>query len=332
MPARLTVHLPAHPARVFLLPDGRPTVVGRDRECDIVLDDDRVSRRHAVLSPSASGWSIADLASKNGLSVDGLPCTNATLEERCWLSLGGLIARFELFSGSIEEAQEDERRRFSTSIALRRRLSPEAGLGALLPQVVASMLELTNAERGFLLLADERGDLTVAARSGLSWDDLSEREFSGSLGAVESVLATGAPVVSGDARADAELGARASVLGIGIRALLCVPIHALDRRIGVMYADSRAPGAAFTELDLEILEALAAQAGLAIAVARLDGELKGLAHRIGELPGADPTARDRLAEATSRLVERSLQEAEPAAWRSRRWSVADLEPAAGARP
>ncbi len=48
-----------------------------------------------------------------------------------------------------------------------------------------------------------------------------------------------------------------------------------------MYADSRRPGSAFTELDLEILEALAEQAGLAVAVARLQGELVGLAHRMG---------------------------------------------------
>jgi GAF domain-containing protein len=78
-----------------------------------------------------------------------------------------------------------------------------------------------------------------------------------------------------------------------------------------MYADSRKPGAAFTELDLEILEALASQAGLAIAVARLDEELKGLAHRIAEAPGADPGLRARLAGEVSSVLERSLHVARP---------------------
>ncbi len=118
-------------------------------------------------------------------------------------------------------------------------------------------------------------------------------------------------MVSADARADAELGERPSILTTGIRALLCVPVHALDRLIGVLYADSRQPGAAFTELDLEILQALAAQAGLAIAVARLDSELKGLAHRIAETPGADPGARTRLALEVSTALERSLPAARP---------------------
>ena len=94
-----------------------------------------------------------------------------------------------------------------------------------------------------------------------------------------------------------------------------MPVHALDRLIGVMYADSRKPGAAFTELDLEILEALAAQAGLAIAVARLDEELKGLARRIAEAPGADAGLRARLAGEIAAVLERSLPVARPASFR-----------------
>lgn len=315
MPARLTIHFPARPARVLLLPDDRETAIGRDPECGVVVDDDRVSRRHAVLSPHGSGWSVTDLASKNGTLVGGVPVPGGArqeLPERSWLSFGGLIACCEiLHQGAVERIEEERLRRVTTSLDVRRGLDPRVGLGVLLPRVVTSMLELTNAERGFLLLAGPKGDLEVAARSGLGPEDLRAEEFGGSLGAVQRALATGSPVVCTDARSDAELGERASVVATGIRALLCVPVHALDRLIGVLYADSRKPGAAFTELDLEILEALAAQAGLAIAVARLDEELKGLAHRIVETPGADPGLRARLAGEVSGVLERSLRTARP---------------------
>jgi GAF domain/FHA domain len=311
MPARLTVHFPSRPARVYLLPDGRETVVGRDSDCDVMLDDDRVSRRHAVLSCDPSGWSIADAGSKNGTFIGGMLVESRPLREQTWISFGGLIARFETLTLPVERMEAERLRRLTTSLDLRRGLVPGMGLGELLPRVVASMLEMTNAERGFLLLASPQGDLEVAARSGLAWEDFKAKEFGGSLGAVRQVLATGSPVVSTDVRSDAELGGRASVISTGIRALLCVPVHALDRLIGVMYADSRKLGAAFTELDLEILEALAAQAGLAIAVARLDVELKGLAHRIAETPGADPDLRERLAGEVSAVLERSLQVARP---------------------
>lgn len=311
MPARLTVYFPASPARVYLLPDSRPSVVGRDPGCDVVLDDDRVSRRHAALVCQGTRWSVTDTGSKNGILIDGLPVESGALKERSWISFGGLIARFERLRESVEKPEEERLRRFSTSLEIRRGLDPGAGLAVLLPRVVVSMLELTNAERGFLLLADAEGDLEVAAHAGSSWEDFGTREFGGSLSAVQRVLATGGPVVSADARADAELGERPSILATGIRALLCVPIHALDRLIGVLYADSRQPGAVFTELDLELLQALAVQAGLAIAVARLDSELKGLAHQIAETPGADAGTRARLAREVSTVLERSLPAARP---------------------
>jgi GAF domain-containing protein len=93
-----------------------------------------------------------------------------------------------------------------------------------------------------------------------------------------------------------------------------------------MYADSRKPGAAFTELDLEILEALASQAGLAIAVARLDAELKGLASRIAETPGADPGLRSRLAGEVSAVLQRSLPVATPTSLHPERWTEALAAP------
>lgn len=322
MPARLTVHFPSRPARALLLPDGRQTVVGRDPGCDVVLDDDRISRRHAALTGNGRGWSVADLGSKNGTQVDGAPLAGQApreLADRSWISFGGLVARFEVVAGTpegIERVEEERLRRFTTSLG--RGLAPGMGVAGLLPGVVSSMLELTSAERGFLLLAGPDGDLEVAARSGLHWEDFATDEFGGSVGAVRRVLETGMPVVSADALSDAELGGRASVLATGIRALICVPVQALDRTIGVMYADSRKPGAAFTELDLEILEGLAAQAGLAIAVARLDAELKGLAHRIAEDPQADPGLRAHLAGEVSAVLERSLPR--PAARQSDRWA------------
>ncbi|HYN21015.1 MAG TPA: GAF domain-containing protein [Thermoanaerobaculia bacterium] len=325
MPARLTVHFPSGPARVVPLPDDRQTVVGRDPDCDLVLDDDRVSRRHARLVRGEDGWTVADLGSKNGTLVDGGPAAGSSLSEKSWISFGGLVARFESLTGP-DRADAERWQRFSTTLDLRRRLTPGMGLSQLLPRVVESMLELSNAERGFLLLAGPDGDLEVAARSGLSWEDFDAGDFSGSLGAVQRVLATEEPVVSADALSDAVLAARASIVSSGIRALLCVPVHALDRLIGVMYADSRKPGAVFTELDLEILQALASQAGLAIAVARLDTELKGLALRITEAPEGDPDLRMRLAGEVSAVLERSLQVVRPDTDPSARWAAALAAP------
>jgi len=318
MPARLTVHFPSRPARVLAVPDGARTVVGRDAGCDLVLEDERVSRRHAVIEASDAGdatgddWTIADLGSKNGTLVDGAPVARAPLSERSWISFGGLIARFERVAPGAETLDEERLRRFTTSLAAQRGLSPSAGLPALLERLLASAIELAGAERGFVLLAGAGGELAVAARSGLSWAELASPGFGGSVGAVERALAAGRPVASADAAADADLGAQPSVVAGGIRALLCVPVRALERTIGAVYADSREPGAAFTELDLEILTALAAQAGLAIALARLREELDGLAERLAADPAAEAALGGRLQAEIGTLWDRSLHTVRPA--------------------
>jgi hypothetical protein len=49
----------------------RGAVMGRSRECDVVLEDPNVSRRHAEVRPSGGGWIVNDLGSTNGIKVNG---------------------------------------------------------------------------------------------------------------------------------------------------------------------------------------------------------------------------------------------------------------------
>jgi hypothetical protein len=65
-------------ARALLAVGGRRLIVppaggtiGRSRECEIVLDDAGASRRHAEIRPDPAGWALRDLASTNGVRVNG---------------------------------------------------------------------------------------------------------------------------------------------------------------------------------------------------------------------------------------------------------------------
>lgn len=71
--------------RALVVAEGRRMVVpaggavlGRSRECDIVLADSNVSRRHAEIRPRGAGWVVEDLGSTNGVRVNGSPAQGPT--------------------------------------------------------------------------------------------------------------------------------------------------------------------------------------------------------------------------------------------------------------
>ena len=69
--------------------DGPTRSLGRSRECDCVIDDHNVSRRHAELRRSSSGdWQIVDLGSTNGVKVNGRRIDTSRLSPGDEVSLG----------------------------------------------------------------------------------------------------------------------------------------------------------------------------------------------------------------------------------------------------
>lgn len=294
MPGRLTVHVANLPARRLFVEEGSEYVIGRSAECDLQINHPQLSRRHARLSWQDDSWLFEDLGSKNGLVVNGRIVEQAQITDRGWVQFGDIVAHFESIS-SAERQREDElnRRRWETSLELRRQLDPAAGLERLLHQVLRSVLSLSGTERGFVMLTTDSGDLEIKSYSGVAPDDFNQQEFSGSVGAIEMALQSGDLVVSGDAMADPQLGSRPSVTLGAIRAVICIPLVILNKTTGILYADSREPGKIFTELDVEILRGLANHAGMAIAVARIRDEIAGLGQALpdvdlsGEKPGAN---------------------------------------------
>ena len=281
MLARLTVFFPMLPARTALVLGERDCIVGRDPECDIVLDDDRVSRKHARLAFTRGSWSLTDLDSMNGTSLDGSPVSDAGITGRAWIGFGGLLARFEPTTEEQERAEADRReRRWRDSLSLQRELNPVLGLPRLVERFLDSVLRTSGAARGCVLLKQADGRMDVVASRGMSSGEFGSASFSGSYGAIQRAIETLRPVTVSDARLDSFLQNRDSVAGGDIRALVCLPLSAGDRVLGVVYADSPAPGGSFTELDVDILEGIASQAGLAIALALLDREVASVAGKL----------------------------------------------------
>jgi GAF domain-containing protein len=75
---------------------------------------------------------------------------------------------------------------------------------------------------------------------------------------------------------DAYLGSRRSVIEMGIQTLACVPLRAEGSVIGLIYVDGQKRGGVFTDLDIEILEALAEHAAVVAGSLSLDRRIRQL--------------------------------------------------------
>jgi GAF domain-containing protein len=249
------------------LGDGETLEIGRDPACGLVVEDPRVSKRHARLDWTGSGWALADLGSKNGTTVNGLPAGGADLQDGDTISLGGLPARFERLTAAQAATLASERlASLQVSADMRRRLGPELEPVDLLLCFLELAREVTRTERGFVVVTDPDGKLRVEVAAGFTPEEVRHDRFRGSVGVVKQALETQGPVVIANLPADPRLGRRPSVMALGIGSVACVPLRQEQRMLGVIYVDSRRTlGPGFTGVDIEILEALADRTALVLA-------------------------------------------------------------------
>jgi len=85
-------------------------VIGRDPGCDLVLDDEAVSRRHAHLRLEPGALRVVDLDSRNGLRIDGEPCAEGPLALGSLVRIGGTMLRIARTAAeTLSSRRPDER-------------------------------------------------------------------------------------------------------------------------------------------------------------------------------------------------------------------------------
>jgi PAS domain S-box-containing protein len=149
-------------------------------------------------------------------------------------------------------------------------ISSTLDLPQVLNSVMDNVIELTDAERGYIVLRDEdTGNLEFRVARGMDRETLEQESSQVSRTIVTEVAETGKPVVTTNAQADPRFQAQESVVSYSLRSILCVPLRVRDQVIGVMYADNRIKSGLFGERERDLLTTFANQAAVAIDNARL---------------------------------------------------------------
>lgn len=281
-------------------------ILGRHPECDIVVDENSVSRHHAQVFRVGEDFFVEDMHSRNGTYVN-----EQVVFGRRRLRTGDRIRVCEVafvFEG--EQAPNDDA---SSSLAMlvddddgedtkmstimskldvssdgsgvRFSATPEAKLKALLeitkslgkslkmdqvlPQVLTSLFNIfLQADRGFIVLRDSEGNLI------LRWTKLRREQSSETIRIsrtiVKEVVTTKQAILSADAATDQRFEASESIVDFPIRSMMCAPLIDSDGNVmGVIQIDTVDQRNRFRQEDLEVLASVATQASVAIDNAKL---------------------------------------------------------------
>jgi serine phosphatase RsbU (regulator of sigma subunit) len=263
-------------------------IIGRRTSADLQVVSRDVSREHARITREADEYLLADCGSRFGTFVNG----EAVVAPRVLLHgdrirLGQTDA-VDLVFLSDDETASGLRDAGSNISSLKQMAAILNGLRALgsgrvldevLTLVLDGALEVTTADRGFVMLASDESELQFRIGRARGGRALEGSSFTTSQKIPREVFETGQSRVVSDLLEGDLAAAHGGTIATGIRHVLCVPLcvaiqgePSRSRTIGVLYLDGRDRGITRSAALISSLEAFATQAALAIEGARLYAE------------------------------------------------------------
>ncbi len=293
---RLTA--PGHPPTVYNLYK-KITSLGSGPDNDVVLPDPLVVDGFAV---HFDGQTYTVLAPKKAeFVVNGKKRGKHKLSHDDRLVLGSCELKFAMIDEAPpleEEAAETiaELDAYTKLFEFSERLIHQRDLGELLEALMDAVIEITNADKGFLVLLE--GDtIDVKVARNLNRENIADAVSQLSDSIIAKVVRSRKPVIVSDAMRDDEFSAAKSVMQLKVSSVICVPLLDRGRLLGLIYVGNDSIRDLFQQDTLRILTVFASQASLIIANALLLNELridnKRLSERLeqyrfGEIVGTSP--------------------------------------------
>jgi len=278
-----------------------PFSVGRKVDKDLVIADPRVSRDHAQIVLEESGFFIVDQGSKHGTFVNGERIQRQKLERNDRLEFGARDSAYLIFHpahgtsntareflsqiSGIQISQEaTDLEKLTLFLEAARKLNTAGVLDEILVTMLEVTLRLTRAERGYVFLKDDDGNLRlVAGRNSKGEPLLDDTTISHS--ALDESLRSNSEFLLTDTGSAMDLAGRQSIVAYDLRTVVCIPLRKLQVQatrdqqtpvpsgsaevMGVLYVDSRFASRDIQGVGHDILRAIATEAASLIENARL---------------------------------------------------------------
>ena len=281
--------------------DHSPYSVGRKVDKDLVIADPRVSRDHALIVSENGAFFVVDQGSKHGTFVNGERIQRQKLERNDRLEFGVRDVAYVIFhplhmqssntareflsqiSGIHISTETTDLEKLTLFLEAARKLNTIGVLDEIFVTLLDATLKLTRAERGYVFMKNEDGNLRLAAgRNSKGEPLLDDKTISHSI--LDETLKSNSEFVITDTSQSLDLAGRQSIVAYDLRTVICIPLRKPQVQatrdaqgtasgsgevMGALYVDSRFASRDISSVSNEILQAIAIEAASLIENARL---------------------------------------------------------------
>ncbi len=271
-------------------------VVGRAADSDIAVLDLRASRHHCRIERHDQQFLLVDLGSQNGTRLNGHLVERVALKSGDRVDVGSATVWFEEAPPPDEAPGSDTMVSSAEALGLEpdadhlRRLqrvtmalNGEIHLDPLLRIIIDHLVEISGAERGFLVLSQGKDRPLVRVARNFEQEDVRDADAGFSASIVERVFKTGSPIVTANAVEDVRFQDNLSINAIRARSVMCLPFRQRGETVGAAYLDNRLQMGVFGGDERDTLMSLVDLAAAAIDRARLYDENERRALELEEL-------------------------------------------------
>ncbi len=262
------------------------TTIGRAGGNDVCLEPPDVADYHAQIVFDGRDFNLSEVDRSGEIAINGKKKRRAKLLHNDRLELGGVELLFSLYDEwAARDAPDDDDG--GELVGLRKlyefsqRLMEIKDVSELLRALMDAVVDVTHADKGFLLLVrDEQPEVAVARN--LKREDIPNgvRHLSDSI--VAKVLSTKRPLIVSDALHDMEFKTSESVMNLKLCSVMCAPLLVQGQLLGLLYVGNDNVVNLFEEKSLDVLTVFAGQASLILQSALLLDQLKSDRDRLKE--------------------------------------------------
>jgi serine phosphatase RsbU (regulator of sigma subunit) len=277
--------------------DAPPLSIGRRATNNVVLKNPHVSRDHAIIVQEVNEYFLIDKGSKHGTYVNGERIERRRLEANDRLEFGVPAAGVLIFNPDKPtsttreflnqvtalpgQTPKSDLEMLTFFLEAARKLNTAGVLKDVLLTLIDTTLKLTHAERGYVFLLGEDGELRLAVgqnAQGLPLTD--DSTISRSL--LEEAAHSTSEFLVQDALRSSQLTQRTSIITNELRTIICIPLRKSKLRekkatttspveecAGVLYLDSRVASTQVSSTNSDILRAIATEAASLLENAKL---------------------------------------------------------------